>query len=251
MKTSIITATFNSAGTIAECIRSVTEQSYNDIEHIIVDGVSKDNTLDIIQSIPNKVSKVISEPDNGIYDAMNKGIRLATGEIVGILNSDDFYANKNVISKIIEMFIVEKNLEAVHSNLYYVKEDNTEKIVRHWVTGEFTPGRFFKGWHPAHPTLFLKKEVYEKYGLFDVDFKLAADFEFMLRIFERYQIRSKYLPITTVRMRLGGATNKNISNILKQNIECIKAFLVNDLSIPFFYPVYRILPKFKQFINIK
>lgn len=249
MRFSIITATYNSSKTIIDCIRSVHEQQHLGIEQIIIDGASRDNTLQTIQSIPNKVTQIISEPDNGIYDAMNKGIRMATGDIIGILNSDDFYADSDVITEIANAFMADESLEAVHTNLYYVKNDQVDKVVRHWITGDFTQGSFFKGWHPAHPTLFLRKEVYEQYGLFNLDFKLAADFEFMLRIFEKQKIKSKYLPITTVRMRLGGATSKNLANIIKGNRECLKAFAVNGLKVPYLYPLYRILPKLKQFIN--
>lgn len=251
MKISIITATYNSAHTIADCIKSVSNQNYENIEHIIIDGASKDNTLEIINALPNRVSKVISEPDKGIYDAMNKGIELATGDIIGILNSDDLYINDEVISTIINEFEHDNLLQAIHTNLYYVSSDDINQIVRHWKTGEYIRGSFFKGWHPAHPTLFLRKEVYSKYGLFNLNFKLAADFEFMLRIFERYGIKSKYLPITTIRMRLGGATSKNLKNILKGNRECLLAFSINNFKTPFLYPFYRILPKFKQFFHKK
>ncbi|QGY46574.1 glycosyltransferase [Maribellus comscasis] len=249
MKISIITATFNSGANISQCVTSVNEQTCNNIEHIIIDGASKDNTLDIVKSIPNRVTRTVSEPDNGIYDAMNKGIRLASGDIIGILNSDDIYENKNVLSRVAQEFEKDSCLEAIHSNLYYVRSNSTNKIIRHWITGDFVPGSFFKGWHPAHPTLFLKREVYEKYGLFDQSFKLAADFEFMLRIFERFRIKSKYLPTPTVKMRLGGATNKSFSNIIKGNVECLRAFRKNNFNIPVFYTFYRILPKFKQFVN--
>lgn len=249
MKISIITATFNSAATVADCISSVNEQSHDNIEHIIVDGVSKDKTLEVINSISNRVVKIISEPDKGIYDAMNKGIQQATGDIIGILNSDDLYINENVISDINKAFESDDSLDAVHTNLYYVRYSNPEQIVRHWITGEFTSGSFSHGWHPAHPTLFVRKRVYEQYGLFDLNYALAADFEFMLRIFEKYGINSKYLPITTVRMRLGGATSKNLKNIIKGNQECMQAFKKNDIKVSYIYPLIRLLPKLKQFIN--
>lgn len=249
MKVSIITATYNSAVYVSECVKSVYSQSYPDIEHIIIDGASKDNTLEIINATPNRVTRIISEPDKGIYDAMNKGIGLATGDIIGILNSDDLYINNEVISTIIKEFERDNQLEAVHTNLYYVNSNDTNQIVRHWITGEYVPGSFLTGWHPAHPTLFLKKEVYLKYGNFDLEFKLAADFEFMLRIFEKYGIKSKYIPVTTVKMRLGGATSKNLKNILKGNRECLLAFSKNNFKTPLLYPFYRILPKFKQYFQ--
>ena len=230
MKISIITTTYNSSYTIRDCVSSVNSQTHPDIEHIIIDGASNDNTIEIIKSIPNRVSKIISEPDNGIYDGMNKGIRLATGDILGILNSDDLYLDYHVIEKIVDIFKTRK-VDCVHAELYYVKKGNTNQIVRHWKTCDYIPGAFKKGWHPAHPTFFVRKEVYEKYGLFNLDFRLAADFELMLRFLERYKITSTYIPKPIVRMRLGGATSKNLKNVINQNIECYKAFL---LFIPYY-----------------
>jgi len=248
MKISIITASYNSASTISDCITSVNEQTFQNIEHIIIDGVSKDNTINIINSIPNRVLKIISEPDKGIYDAMNKGIKLATGDIIGILNSDDLYCDKYVLEKVVSMFNA-TGVDCVHADLYYVQQNDTNQIVRHWKTCEFITGAFKKGWHPAHPTFFVRREVYEKYGLFNLDFTLAADFELMLRFLERYKISSIYLPQPIVRMRLGGATSKSVRNIIKQNIECYKAFKVNNLTVSLLYPLYRLLPKLKQFLH--
>lgn len=248
MKFSLITATYNSAATIATCITSVCYQTHPDIEHIIIDGASKDNTLEIIRSIPNKVSKIVSESDKGIYDAMNKGIQLATGDVIGILNSDDLLCDSTAIKKVVDIFEADPSLDAVYADLYYVDQQDTNKIVRRWTTGEKKP--FSKGWHPAHPTLYIKKRVYDAYGLFNLDFTLAADFEIMLRFLEKYRIKTQYLPERMVKMRLGGATNKSLNNIYKQNIECIKAFRVNDLEVnPYLYPFYRIVPKLFQYKN--
>jgi hypothetical protein len=179
---------------------------------------------------------------------MNKGIGLATGDIVGILNSDDLYTNNFIIEKIINEFKTKK-VDCLHADLYYVKKDNINQIARHWRTRDYTPGAFKKGWHPAHATFFVRKEVYEKLGLFNLDFSLAADFELMLRLFERYHITSAYLPEPIVRMRLGGATSRSIRNIIKQNIECYKAFKVNGIKVSPLYPFYRLLPKLKQFFH--
>lgn len=249
MKISIITVTFNSTAHIKDCVKSVNDQTYNNIEHIIIDGASKDNTLEIINSLPNRVVKIVSEPDKGIYDAMNKGIKLASGDVVGILNSDDFFANKNVISSIVAEFEKDTTLEGVYTNLYYVKQDKPQQIVRHWTSEPFKEKSFFKGWHPPHPTLYLKRDVYLKYGFFDLDFNLAADFELMLRFFENYKIKTKHLPITTIRMRLGGATSKNWGNIKKQNFQCIEAFKTNGFKPPLLYTVYRLFPKLLQFLK--
>lgn len=252
MKISIITVTYNSQETLADTIESVLAQSYEDIEYIIVDGGSQDGTLAIIQAYESRFEgrmKWISEPDRGIYDAMNKGIPMATGDVIGILNSDDFYLSSDVLSQIATAFEKEPCLEGVHTNLYYVNQNNPQKIVRHWISSEFKAGSFAKGWHPAHPTLYLRKEVYDKYGLFDVDFKLAADFELMLRLFEKHRIQTRYLNLTTIRMRLGGATSKNFSNIKKGNVECIKAFKKNEIPVSRLYPFYRLLPKLLQFFR--
>lgn len=249
MKISIITATYNSSAYISDCVNSVNNQTYSNIEHIIIDGASKDNTLEIINSIPNRVRTIVSEPDKGIYDAMNKGIKAATGDIIGILNSDDFFASNDVIENIVKEFSNDSTLEGIYTNLYYVNQDNPDQIIRHWVSNSFKKRSFFKGWHPPHPTLYLRREVYEKYGNFNLDFSLSADFELMLRFFEKYNIKTKYLPITTIRMRLGGATSKNWQNVRNQNIQCINAFRTNGFRPPLLYPVYRLLPKLLQFIK--
>lgn len=246
-KVSIITAAYNSAQTIGDTIESVLKQTYQNIEHIIVDGASTDNTVEIVRNYGNKIAKIISEPDRGIYDAMNKGIQAATGDIIGILNSDDFFDTPEVISSIVEEFEKDSQLDGIYTNLYYVQQNNPQKKVRHWISSPFKERSFFRGWHPPHPTLYLRKEIYEKYGLFNLDFPLAADFELMLRLFEKHKIRTKHLNITTIRMRLGGASNKNWANVKQQNIECIKAFKTNGFKVSFLYPIYRLLPKLRQY----
>lgn len=249
IKTSIITSTYNSAETIIDTLESTNAQTYPDVEHIIVDGASKDNTLELVTKYGKRVTTIISEPDKGIYDAMNKGIQAATGDVIGILNSDDFFADKDVITKIVNEFLEDSGLEAVYTNLYYVQQNDPSKIVRYWISGPFKKKSFFKGWHPPHPTLYLRKDVYEKYGLFNLNFPLAADFELMLRFFEKHNIKTKYLPITTIRMRLGGATSKNWENVRKQNFECMEAFRTNGFKPPVLYPIYRLLPKLLQFLK--
>lgn len=252
MKFSLVTVTFNSSATLHDTIRSVLSQSYEDIEYIIVDGLSKDNTIEIVREYESQFKgrlKWISEKDEGLYDAMNKGIRMATGDIVGIINSDDFFASTEAVSQIASAFQQEPSLGGVHTDLYYVSQNHPQKIVRHWISSEFKVGSFAKGWHPAHPTLYLRKEVYDQCGVFDLDFKLAADFELMLRIFEKHLIKTKYLNTTTVCMRLGGATSRNLSNIRKGNIECIKAFRKNGISVSLLYPLYRLMPKLLQFFR--
>jgi len=179
MKVSIITAVFNGVKTLEDCIKSVVAQTYTKTEHIIIDGGSTDGTVEVIERHRDKIAKVISEPDNGIYDAMNKGIRAATGDIVGILNSDDMYANEFVIERVVKA-ISEDNVESCYGDLVYVDRDDIAKIKRQWRAGEYKKERFKTGWMPPHPTFFVKREIYERYGLLNIDFPLAADYEIML-----------------------------------------------------------------------
>lgn len=248
MKISLITVSYNSVKTIRDTFESVLSQTYSDIEYVVVDGNSVDGTLNLIKEYEVKFAgrmHWVSEPDEGLYDAMNKGIRKASGDVIGIINSDDLFCDALAIEKVISIFEKE-TVDAVYADLYYVDQYDVSKIRRRWITGEQRP--FRKGWHPAHPTLFLHKCVYEKYGLFDLGFKLAADFEIMLRFFDRYKIKAIYLPDFLIRMRLGGTTNNGIKNIYKQNIECIQAFKKNTLKVnSICYPIRRLLPKLLQY----
>lgn len=246
MKISIITVCYNSAATIDKTIQSVANQTYNDIEYIIVDGYSKDETLSIIKKYESTITKWVSEPDKGLYDAMNKGIAMATGDIIGLINSDDLFCDNQAIEKIVAIFQDNPVLDSVYADLFYVSQYNTDKIVRRWVTGK--QKKFKNGWHPAHPTFYIKKDIYNRFGGFDLDFKLAADFEIMLRFLEKYKISTYYLKEPLVKMRLGGETNRSLINIYNQNIECISAFRVNNVKLNvFLYPFLRILPKLFQF----
>jgi len=249
MKISIITVSYNSKKTIKDTLDSVLSQSYQDIEYIIVDGFSKDATVDIIKEYEpsfNGRMKWVSEKDKGLYDAMNKGIQMATGDVIGIINSDDLFCDQHAIEKVMQIFEENKSLDSVYADLFYVAQDDTSKIVRRWITGR--QKQFKYGWHPAHPTLYIKKEVYNKYGLFNLDFKLAADFEIMLRFLEKYEISTCYIQEAFVKMRLGGETNRSLRNIYNQNVECIKAFHLNELKVnSLLYPFFRILPKLLQF----
>jgi glycosyltransferase involved in cell wall biosynthesis len=249
MTISIITVVFNNKFTIENTITSIQEQTYNFKEHIIIDGGSTDGTLDIIMKFCDKsYTKVISEPDNGIYDAMNKGINLATGDIIGILNSDDFYYDKNVLTTVMSHFINDHNIDAVYGDLFYVNKNNTNKIVRKWKSKAYYDNFFENGNVPAHPSFFLKNEIYTKYGFFDTEFKLSADYEFMLRIFKICNIKSKYINTVLVKMRLGGATNKSLKSIYIQNLEVLNAWKKNKINPPSFLMIYRIAKRIKQFI---
>ena len=229
-KISIITVVWNNASTIKDAIDSILNQTYENIEYIVVDGASTDGTVEIIQSYGDKISKFISEKDKGLYDAMNKGIGLATGDIVGILNSDDFYKSNDVLETVVNEFI-RKDIDCLYGDLEYVAAHDTDKIVRYWKSKEFEDGLFQKGWHPAHPTFFIKREFYDKYGVFNLDFKISADYEIMLRFLEKYKLKSSYINKTFVKMRIGGESNRSVLNITKANLESYRAWKVNGLYI--------------------
>jgi glycosyltransferase involved in cell wall biosynthesis len=242
----IITSVYNGSSTIGDCLNSVNSQTMP-AEHIIIDGASTDNTLEIVRRI-SPHTRIVSEPDNGIYDAMNKGIRLATGDIVGILNSDDFYAGSQVLEMVTKVFANSK-IDACYSDLVYVHQKKKDRIVRYWKSCPYHDGLFEKGWVPPHPTFFVRREVYERLGLFDLNFRIAADFELMARFLGHHNIRTIYLPQVTVHMRLGGTTNKSIRNIIKQNIEIIRALKKNKLQISPLFPAYKLIDRFSQFFK--
>ena len=233
MKISIITVTYNSGATITDTLLSVSEQTYKDIEHIIIDGGSKDNTLGLIQKYGEHVKIIISESDKGVYDAMNKGISLATGDYIGFLNSDDIYVDETIIALVMEKMEVE-GTDACYGDLVYVKSNDTNKIVRYWKSGVFKRTRFKNGWIPPHPTFFVRKEIYKKYGLFDLNYKLAADYELMSRFINLHSISLTYIPKVLIKMRLGGITNKNVTNIFTQNMEILAAAKANGISTSLF-----------------
>jgi len=233
MKVSLITVSFNSGLTLKDTIESVLYQNYSNIEYLIIDGFSKDNTINIIKDYEPKFEgrlHWISEPDKGIYDAMNKGICIATGEIIGILNSDDFYIDKYVIENVVKSF-TDKNVDSLYTDLYLVDNENINKIIRNCTYREFKKGLFFKGWHPPHPSFFVKKEIYEKYGVFDLTYKIASDYDFMLRILEKNSISTNYLPIHTIKMRNGGASTSSLERIRLSQKECLLAFERNNLKV--------------------
>lgn len=247
MRVSIITVSYNSADTIEETIKSVLSQEGTDIEYIIIDGGSTDKTLQIIESFKEKINIVVSEPDGGIYDAMNKGISLASGNVIGVLNSDDIYADNQVLKDVMLQFANSPNLNILYGNLVYVKKDDTEKIVRTWRSESYFDNFFEKGNVPPHPTLFVSSEVYQRAGSFDLQYNLAADYEFMLRVLKKGNFRSKYINRLIVKMRLGGATNKSFSNILNGNREILKAWVNNGLIPPLTLMPLRVIKRVSQF----
>ncbi|NOZ36200.1 MAG: glycosyltransferase [Chlorobi bacterium] len=229
MKFSIITATYNSKNTIADAINSVASQTYDNIEHIIIDGKSTDNTLSIIKKTGERVSKIISEPDNGIYDALNKGINNATGDIIVFLHADDIFAENTIIEKAAKLF-KEKQTDSIYGDLQYVSKEDTDKIIRYWKSGNFTFSKLKKGWMPPHPTFLVKKTVYDKFGVFDTNFKIAADYDIILRFLGKHKISTAYLPEVMIKMRMGGESNKNIKNIILKMKEDVKALKNNNIG---------------------
>lgn len=244
-KTSIITVVFNGARTISDTIESILNQDYEKIEHVIVDGGSTDGTIDIVKSYGDKIAVFLSEPDEGLYDAMNKGIKLASGDIIATLNSDDFYADSGVVRRMME-HIAADDLDAAYGDLEYIDGEIKDKVVRYWKSRSYRSGSFLKGWVPPHPTFFCRKEVFEKHGYFRTDMPIAADFELMLRFIEKHKIRVGYLPETIVKMRTGGKAN-TVKGVLTGNLhDILKAFRVNGYGFPLRFVLYKPFGKIKQ-----
>ena len=223
MRISVITVVHNNVENIKDAIDSVHGQTYKNIEHIIIDGLSTDGTVEIVKSYGKKINKFITEKDKGIYDAMNKGITLASGDIIGILNSDDIYFDDNVLEDVVNVF-KEKQSDSIYGDLIYVEKNNINEVVRYWKSSAFKLGSFAKGWHPPHPTFFAKRNLYQNYGLFDLNMKVSADFDLMLRFLEKNKITTSYIPRVLVKMRTGGESNKSFRNIIVSNMSILKSF---------------------------
>lgn len=229
MKISIITVVWNNATTIKDAIGSALSQKYENIEYIVVDGGSTDGTVDIVKSYGDKINKFVSEKDKGIYDGLNKGISLAIGDVVAFLHSDDLYENNTVVEEIAKMFQADSSLDGVYGDLIYTYKDDTSKVLRYWKSRDFESGLLAHGWMPAHPTLFLKRDVYERFGRFDLSFKIAADYDFMLRVLKS-GIKVKYLPSVLYKMRVGGESNKSLKNIVRKSREDLRALRKNNVG---------------------
>jgi glycosyltransferase involved in cell wall biosynthesis len=247
MKISIITATYNSAATVRDTLACIAGQQYPNIEHLIIDGLSKDNTLAIVNEFSH-VAKIISEKDKGIYDAMNKGVQLATGDIIGILNSDDFYTNPLVLSKVAAAF-EDSAVEAVYGDLQYVKASNVDVVTRTWKSGAYRKKYLYYGWMPPHPTFFVRRNVYDKCGLFNTLLHSAADYELMLRVLLKYNVHAQYIPEVLVKMRVGGISNTSFKNRLRAHKEDRLAWKLNELKPYFFTLPLKPLRKIFQFIK--
>ena len=241
MNISIITVVRNSVGTIQDTIYSVASQRYRNIEHIIVDGASTDGTLEVIKQHQGKLSAVVSEPDCGIYDAMNKGIQAARGDFLGFLNSDDIYFNDLVISKVVDA-VEKQKVDAVFGDLVYVSSNDPQKILRHYNSGFFNSRMISKGYMPAHPTLFLRNSVFEEYGNFKVDYSIAADFEFVARIFGKDKLSYYYIPEILVKMRHGGVSTKSWKSNWILNKEILRACKENGINTN----ILKVLSKYPQ-----
>jgi glycosyltransferase involved in cell wall biosynthesis len=250
LKVSLLTVTLNNKETIPSCLESLQMQDYIDIEHIVKDGASKDNTLDIVKSLSPQ-SMVLTGKDTGIYDALNQAIEKSTGDVIGILHADDLYASANVISHVVRTFETAK-CDAVYGDLNYVDRMDTGKVIRTWKSGEYTEGDFLKGWMPPHPAFFVRREIIEKYGAYNLSFKSAADYEWMLRLIHKHKIKLAYLPKTLVAMRLGGQSNASLINRFKANMEDRRAWKVNGLK-PKWYTMYlkplKKITQYKYFVS--
>lgn len=244
MKVSILTPVWNGAGTISSCLKSVRLQSHRDLEHILIDGGSRDGTMAIIRRAADERTRVISEPDRGLYDALNKGIRMAAGRLIGILNSDDRYAHDQVIERIVGHFRREGS-DSCYGDLQYLTPSG--RVIRHWKSSPYRPGKFQSGWMPPHPTFFVKKEIYGKYGVFNTSFRIAADYELMLRFLERNRISAAYLPEVLIHMRPGGISNGHFGNMWVKTLEDWRAWKINHLPGGLLAVLLKNLTKVPQF----
>lgn len=246
MKVSIITVCYNSEKTIEDTIQSVIFQDYPDIEYIIVDALSSDSTMDIVKKYGNKIAKVISEKDNGLYDAINKGIQLAEGDIIGLLHSDDIYYDLNVLSNVVREFKKHK-MDSLYADLLYVDKNDVKKVIRYWKSKTYKDGLFKEGWMPPHPTFFVKRNVFERLGVYNLSLKSASDYELMLRFLHKFKISTFYLSRVIIRMRVGGKSNLSLSNRIRANKEDRLAWKINGLQPGIFTMIRKPLSKISQF----
>ncbi len=249
IRISIITATLNAAHTIKSCLASLKSQTYQS-EHIIIDGGSTDGTIEILHQESQKDALIVSEPDRGLYDALNKGIQSASGDVIGFLHADDVFADCDVLTVVAALF-ENRNIASCYGDLVYVRADNTKQIVRYWQSYEFDKHRFYYGWMPPHPTFFVRRSVYQKYGGFNLEMGTSADYELMLRFLLKYGITCGYIPRILVKMRTGGVSNVSVKNRLLANYNDRRAWRVNGLK-PFLWTLYlKPLSKIGQYIRIK
>lgn len=247
MKISIITAVYNRVETISHTIESVLEQTHPDIEYIVVDGMSNDGTENIVSKYSERIDRQVREKDDGIYDALNKGIRLASGEVVGLLHADDFFAHRDVIANIAREFSADHSTMGVYGDLVYVDRHEPTRVVRRWKSGKYDPSKYRWGWMPPHPTVYFRRECYLRYGLFREDFRFAADYELLVRMMQVHGVSMRYIPETLVCMRVGGLSNASVSNRVQANREDAKAWSVNGLQPPWGLRLLKPLRKIYQY----
>jgi len=246
VKISVITVALNSQATIEETILSVHRQAHAEREHIVIDGGSQDGTLEVVDRHREKIAICVSESDAGIFDAMNKGLARASGDIVGFLNSDDVYAHDQVLMHVAAAFR-DPAVEAVYADLVYVDRRHPGKVVRYWRSGDFQPGSFARGWMPAHPTFYARREVYERLGGFNLEYRLQGDFELTLRFLEVHRIRARHVAEIWVRMRTGGVSNRNWRDVVRGNIEAYRAARANGLKVTPWFVLRKIVSRIPQF----
>ncbi|MEP4558935.1 glycosyltransferase family 2 protein [Cobetia amphilecti] len=246
MKISVVTACFNSQATIGEAIATLKRQSWGNVEHVVIDGASKDDTVEVARKTLGPVDVLVSEPDKGIYDALNKGIVNSTGDIVGFLHSDDLYAHDEVLSRVAACF-EDPEIGAVYGDLQYVKAANTTHVIRHWKSGSFSTDKLKYGWMPPHPTFFMRRELYEELGGFDLAYRIAGDYDALLRYLASDKVKVHYLPEVLVKMRLGGASNGSLKQIIRKSREDISAMMKNGVNPVLALP-YKNLSKLPQFM---
>lgn len=247
LKISVITVSYNSENTIEDTIKSVINQRYSNLEYIIIDGGSTDGTLEKINKYRDQIDIMISEPDNGFYDGINKGIKRCTGDVVGLVNADDFYTDSSCVEKIAEAFSKNNNVDCVYGDLVYVEQEDTDKVVRVWKSKEYEDNLFLTGWMPPHPTFYARKSLFDQFGYYDTNFKISADYELMLRFLHKHKINPFYLPHQLIKMRVGGISNNSLKNRILANQEDRLAWKKNGLQPNLFTLIRKPLSKIKQF----
>ncbi|RTL30680.1 MAG: glycosyltransferase [Burkholderiales bacterium] len=248
MKISIIMAVYNGQDTIEAALQSILRQKGVDIELIVIDGASTDRTMDILHRYVDHVAMLRSEPDNGIYDALNKGLKLASGDVVGFLHADDMYADDLVVSDIVSAFSSSPDVDAIYGDLQYVSKEQPHAVVRHWRSGDYSYALLKRGWMPPHPTFYVRRSIYLQYGLFDTKYRIAADYDCIFRFLGRHQIGICYIPRVLVKMRIGGASNRSLGNIIQKSREDYRALRTNHIG-GLAALIWKNMSKIPQFLN--
>jgi glycosyltransferase len=249
MLITVLTATYNSSRFLKDALQSFVQQNHAKKELIVIDGASKDNTLSVLQEFQHNISQQLSEPDQGIYDALNKGISLAKGDVIGILHSDDYFASNEVLSQVAKLFKEDSQLEAVYGDLDYISRDDTDRIIRKWISGDYQYQKLKQGWMPPHPALFIKKDCFTKYGNYNLAYKSAADYDLILRFLYKHQIKTNYLPQVLVNMRVGGLSNQSLKNRIRANQEDYQALKSNGVKFPLMVSIIKPLRKLGQYFK--